>query len=100
MSRVRFHIWMIMAVIAAIALLMVPLRIMLTADPVALFHIVAVAIVISLLWIAYFTPFIVSAIALRKRMGTFSINRERATFSTRRPGRSPGRAQSGEAEKV
>ena len=91
MSRGRFHIWMIMIVIAAVAFLMALLRLMLPADPMWL------VVVIPLL-IIYFTPFIGLAIAFR--VASLRLLRASATHRARHHDRTREGSESGEAEKV
>ena len=87
--RVRFRIRTIMIAIAAVAALMIPLRNMLSVDPSWLFAAVFWAIVVGLVSIMWFAPFIGLAFALRKLTDTLRSNRKTATYCNYHRDRSP-----------
>jgi hypothetical protein len=97
MSRVRFRIWMIMLAIAAVAVLMIPLRLM-GANPQRLFAAVVLAIAIGLFLILCFAPIVGLVVAIRA--ATFRSFRKRATHIARHPDRSLSPDRVGQAEKV
>jgi hypothetical protein len=89
---------MIMLAVAAVAVLMIPLRVMVSADLKRLFAAALLVIGIGIFLILCFALVVGLVIAIRA--ATFRSIRKKATHWTRHSDRSLGPDQSGEAERV
>jgi hypothetical protein len=89
-----------MVVIVAVAMLMIPLRIVVSLDPRQVVVEVVSAITIGAVSMIYFAPFVGLAVALQKLVNTLRFRRKNVASCTRHLDLSPKPATSGEAERV
>jgi hypothetical protein len=88
-----------MVAIVAVAMLMIPLRIIVSLDPRQVVFEVVWAITIGAVSMIYFAPFVGLALALQKLVNTLRFCRKSVASCTRHLDLSPKPAKSGEAEK-
>jgi hypothetical protein len=100
MPPVRFRIRTIMIVIVAVAMLMIPLRIIVSLDPRQVVVEVVWVIQIAAVSMIYFAPFVGFSLALQKLVNTLRFRSKSVVFCTRHPDLGPNPATCGEAERV